>query len=52
VIIANGDLRSVPLVPGQDFFENLVEAIRFYRALLTGAEADVPHRIGGQLKTH
>jgi alanine-synthesizing transaminase len=28
VIIANGDLRSVPLVPGQDFFENLVEATR------------------------
>ncbi len=28
VIIAGGDLRSVPLVPGQDFFENLVEATR------------------------
>lgn len=28
VIIANGDLRSVPLGPGQDFFENLVEATR------------------------
>lgn len=28
VIIANGDLRSVPLVPGQDFFENMVEATR------------------------
>src|SRR5215471_16264684 len=28
VIIANGDLRSVPLVPGQDFFQNLVEATR------------------------
>jgi alanine-synthesizing transaminase len=28
VIIANGDLRSVPLVPGQDFFANLVEATR------------------------
>jgi alanine-synthesizing transaminase len=28
VIIAGGDLRSVPLVPGQDFFANLVEAIR------------------------
>lgn len=28
VIIANGDLRSVPLGPGQDFFENLQEATR------------------------
>lgn len=28
VIIANGDLRSVPLGPGQDFFENLLEATR------------------------
>src|SRR5690606_25244272 len=28
VIIAGGDLRSVPLVPGQDFFANLVEATR------------------------
>jgi alanine-synthesizing transaminase len=28
VIIANGDLRSVPLGPGQDFFANLVEAVR------------------------
>ena len=28
VIIANGDLRSVPLGPGQDFFANLVEATR------------------------
>ena len=28
VIIANGDLRSVPLGPGQDFFENLVSATR------------------------
>lgn len=28
VIIANGDLRSVPLGPGQDFFANLMEAVR------------------------
>ncbi len=28
VILAGGDLRSVPLVPGQDFFANLVEAMR------------------------
>ncbi len=28
VIIANGDLRSVPLGPGHDFFANLVEATR------------------------
>ena len=28
VIIANGDLRSVPLGPGQDFFDNLVQATR------------------------
>ena len=28
VILAGGDLRSVPMVPGQDFFENLVEALR------------------------
>ncbi|MBI4518448.1 MAG: alanine transaminase [Deltaproteobacteria bacterium] len=28
VIIAGGDLRSVPLLPGSDFFANLVEAIR------------------------
>ncbi|MFP6664253.1 MAG: alanine transaminase [Deltaproteobacteria bacterium] len=28
VIIANGDLRSVPLGPGQDFFANLIEATR------------------------
>ena len=28
VIIANGDLRSVPLGPGQDFFQNLLEATR------------------------
>ncbi len=27
VIIAGGDLRHVPLVPGQDFFESLVAAI-------------------------
>lgn len=28
VIIAGGDLRSIPLVPGIDFFESLVEAMR------------------------
>jgi alanine-synthesizing transaminase len=28
VIIAGGDLRSIPLIPGQDFFGNLVEAMR------------------------
>jgi alanine-synthesizing transaminase len=28
VVIAGGDLRNVPLLPGQDFFENLVAAIR------------------------
>jgi len=28
VIIAGGDLHHVPLVPGQDFFASLVEAIR------------------------
>jgi alanine-synthesizing transaminase len=28
VIIAGGDLRHVPLIPGQDFFENLVDAMR------------------------
>jgi alanine-synthesizing transaminase len=28
VIIAGGDIRSVPLIPGQDFFENLLEAMR------------------------
>jgi alanine-synthesizing transaminase len=28
VILAGGDLRSIPLVQGQDFFENLVEAMR------------------------
>ncbi len=28
VILAGGDLRSVPLVRGQDFFANLVEAMR------------------------
>jgi alanine-synthesizing transaminase len=28
VVIAGGHLRSVPLVPGQDFFANLVEATR------------------------
>ncbi|RMF22143.1 MAG: alanine transaminase [Deltaproteobacteria bacterium] len=28
VIIAGGDLRHVPLIPGQDFFEALVSAIR------------------------
>ena len=28
VIISGGDLRSVPLLPGSDFFANLVEAIR------------------------
>ena len=28
VIIAGGDLRSVPLIPGEDFFEHLVEAVK------------------------
>ncbi len=28
VVIAGGDLRNVPLVPGEDFFEALVAAIR------------------------
>ncbi len=28
VILAGGDLRSIPLVPGEDFFEHLVEAMR------------------------
>jgi len=28
VILAGGDLRSIPLVPGEDFFGHLVEAIR------------------------
>ncbi len=28
VIIAGGDLRSIPLVPGEDFFGHLVEAMR------------------------
>ena len=28
VIIAGGDLRSIPLMPGGDFFEHLLEAVR------------------------
>ncbi len=28
VILAGGDLRSVPLVPGEDFFGNLAEALK------------------------
>jgi alanine-synthesizing transaminase len=28
VIIAGGDLRSIPLLPGEDFFAHLVEAVR------------------------
>jgi alanine-synthesizing transaminase len=28
VIIAGGDLRSIPLIPGEDFFAHLVEAMR------------------------
>jgi len=28
VIIAGGDLRSVPLIPGEDFFEHLVNAVK------------------------
>ncbi|HVM95636.1 MAG TPA: alanine transaminase [Candidatus Acidoferrales bacterium] len=28
VIIAGGDLRSVPLIPGEDFFEHLVSAVK------------------------
>jgi alanine-synthesizing transaminase len=28
VIIAGGDIRSIPLIPGEDFFEHLVEAMR------------------------
>lgn len=28
VIIAGGDLRSVPLIPGEDFFENLLQAVK------------------------
>jgi alanine-synthesizing transaminase len=28
VIIAGGDLRSIPLIPGEDFFGHLVEAVR------------------------
>jgi alanine-synthesizing transaminase len=28
VIIAGGDVRSIPLVPGEDFFENLMTALK------------------------
>jgi len=28
VVIAGGDLRSIPLIPGEDFFAHLVEAMR------------------------
>ncbi|MHB1665764.1 MAG: aminotransferase class I/II-fold pyridoxal phosphate-dependent enzyme, partial [bacterium] len=28
VIIAGGDIRSIPLVPGEDFFENLMTALK------------------------
>jgi alanine-synthesizing transaminase len=28
VIIAGGDLRSVPLIPGEDFFEHLLDAVK------------------------
>ena len=28
VIIAGGDIRSIPLIPGEDFFAHLVEAMR------------------------
>ena len=28
VIIAGGDLRSIPLIPGEDFFEHLVSAVK------------------------
>ena len=28
VVIAGGEVRSIPLIPGEDFFEHLVEAMR------------------------
>ncbi|MBI4010905.1 MAG: aminotransferase class I/II-fold pyridoxal phosphate-dependent enzyme, partial [Candidatus Rokubacteria bacterium] len=43
VVIADGDLRSVPLVPGDDFFARLEEAVRLAWPKPKGLLINFPH---------
>ncbi len=43
VVIADGDLRSVPLVPGEDFFARLQEAVRLAWPKPKGLLINFPH---------
>ncbi len=43
VIIAGGDVRTVPLVPGQDFFQHLVETARTCRPRAKMLVLNFPH---------
>ncbi|MBI3454408.1 MAG: alanine transaminase [Candidatus Rokubacteria bacterium] len=43
VVIADGDLRSVPLVPGEDFFARLEEAVRLTWPKPKGVLINFPH---------
>ena len=43
VVISDGDLRSVPLVPGEDFFARLQEAVRLARPKPKGLLINFPH---------
>jgi alanine-synthesizing transaminase len=43
VVIADGDLRSVPLVPGEDFFARLEEAVRLAWPKPRGLILNFPH---------
>jgi alanine-synthesizing transaminase len=43
VVIADGDLRSVPMVPGEDFFGRLEEAVRLAWPKPTGLLINFPH---------
>ncbi|HEV8311385.1 MAG TPA: alanine transaminase [Methylomirabilota bacterium] len=43
VVIADGDLRSVPLVPGEDFFARLEEAVRLAWPKPKGLLINFPH---------
>ena len=43
VVISDGDLRSVPLVPGEDFFARLQEAVRLAWPKPKGLLINFPH---------
>ncbi len=43
VVIADGDLRSVPMVPGEDFFGRLEEAVRLAWPKPKGLLINFPH---------